>query len=244
MDNIITSLSNPKVKKVVELHRKKGRKQHDAYIVEGFHLIEEGIQHSALFEMIFIEEGVDCPSVDCPIYIVTTEIMNKIATTDTPQPILGVVQKKVPKKSMNKQVIYLDDIQDPGNFGTIIRSSVAFGVTHIVASPHCVDLFDSKVVRAAQGAHFQITYDICDEKLLLEKYTGYEIIVTTLDESVPVEQITPQENWVLVVGNEGSGVKKSIQQSADARIQIISPGMESLNVSVATGICLYELTKK
>lgn len=244
MDNLITSPANPKVKKIVELHRKKGRKQQNAYIIEGFHLVEEAMKQSVNFELLLIEEHQQIPPVDCPVYIVTPEVMKKVSTTETPQPLLGVVKKVEPHYVEQSQVLYLDDIQDPGNIGTILRSGVAFGITHVVVSPQCADLFDSKVVRSAQGAHFQMTYDICDEKTMLEKYNQHELIVTTLEEATSLQYFTPSEKWILVVGNEGSGVKKSIQQKADARIQIDSPGMESLNVAVATSICLYEFTKK
>lgn len=244
MDNFITSPSNPKVKKVVELHRKKGRKQQGAYIVEGFHLIEEAIKQAVTIEALFIEMEQQAPEVSCPIYRVTADVMKKMATTETPQPLLGVVKQSKPQYKTNDNILYLDDLQDPGNIGTILRSAVAFGITHIVISPKCADLFDSKVVRSAQGAHFQLTYDVCDEQTLFERYQSHEMIVTTLDDATTLTAFTPREQWLLVVGNEGSGVKKSIQQNADARIQIEAPGMESLNVAVATSICLYEFTKK
>lgn len=243
MDNSITSVTNPKVKKVVELHHKKGRRQHGCYIIEGIHLIEEAIMHNAIFESLFIEENQEIPDVACCVYTVTADVMKKIATTKTPQPILGVIKKAEPVSLAKERALYLDDVQDPGNVGTILRSSIAFGITHVVCSPHCADLFDPKVVRSAQGAHFQMTYDVCDDRMIKERYQEHQLLVTTLDEAVSLATFSPENKWLLTVGNEGSGIKTSIQQIADVKLKIEASGMESLNVAVATSICLYELTK-
>lgn len=244
MDNFITSVSNPKVKKVVELHQKKGRKQHGLYIIEGFHLIEEALKFDVEFENLFIEENQTMPNVSCNVYIVTPDVMKKMATTKTPQPILGVVKKSTPQIVEQNGIVYLDDLQDPGNIGTILRSSVAFGMKHIVFSPQCADIFDSKVVRSAQGAHFQMTYDVCTPEMIKLRYASHQLVVSTLDASVSLSSFKPNMQWVLVVGNEGNGVKMQLQEMADAKIKIDAKGMESLNVAVATSICLYEMTKK
>lgn len=244
MDNFITSVSNPKIKKVVELHQKKGRKRYGLYIIEGFHLIEEAIKFDIEFESLFVEENQTVPNVSCNVYIVTPDVMKKMATTQTPQPILGVVKQGAPQIVEHNHIVYLDDLQDPGNIGTILRSSVAFGVEHIVFSPRCADIFDSKVVRSAQGAHFQMTYDVCTPETVKLKYASHQLVVSTLDEAVSLSSFKPNEQWMLVVGNEGSGVKLQLQEMADAKIKIDAEGMESLNVAVATSICLYEMTKK
>lgn len=244
MDNMITSPSNPKVKKIVELHRKKGRKQSGLYIIEGFHLVEEALKHDVKLDQLFVVETEVAPQVDCPVYYVTVDVMKKIATTETPQPILGVAHIPSPKVSSENQIVYLDNLQDPGNVGTILRSAVAFGIKHVILSPDCVDVFEPKVVRSAQGAHFQLTFDICEDETLQQRYYSYEIIATTLEEAESLATFVPKKQWMLIVGNEGRGVRQSLKQTANKRIRIDSPGMESLNVAVATGICLYEFTKK
>lgn len=244
MDNILTSPANPKVKKVVELHRKKGRKQSGLYIIEGHHLIEEALKHDITLEQLFVIDTEAAPQVDCPVYYVTVEVMKKLATTETPQPILGVARIPGAKTSSENKVLYLDNLQDPGNVGTILRSAVAFGLKHIVLSPDCVDIFEPKVVRSAQGAHFQLTFDVCSDEQIKKRYDSHQIVVTALGDAVSLATFIPNEKWLLVVGNEGNGVRQSLKQLADQRICIDSPGMESLNVAVATSICLYEFTKK
>lgn len=244
MDNILTSPANPKVKKVVELHRKKGRKQSGLYIIEGHHLIEEALKHDITLEQLFVVEAEVAPHVDCPVYYVTVEVMKKLATTETPQPILGVAHIPSVKTSSEDKVLYLDNLQDPGNVGTILRSAVAFGLKHVVLSPDCVDIFEPKVVRSAQGAHFQLTFDVCSDEQIKTRYDSHQVVVTSLEDAVSLTTFIPNEKWLLVVGNEGNGVRQSLKQLADQRICIDSPGMESLNVAVATSICLYEFTKK
>lgn len=244
MDSFITSSSNSKVKSTVELHRKKGRKQHGLYIIEGFHLVEEAIKQGAELDTLFVVDEKYKVDVSCKTYIVTPSVMKKMATTETPQPILALVRKPNPQKGASQNSMYLDDLQDPGNVGTIIRSAIAFGVDHIIVSPRCVDLFESKVVRAAQGAHFQMTYDICDEAQLEAKYGDLEWVATTLATAQPLHELSVSQPFLLIVGNEARGVKPLLQERANKRVYIPATKMESLNVAVATSICLYELLIK
>ena len=140
----------------------------------------------------------------------------------------------------------LDDIQDPGNLGTIIRSALAFGVTTIVLSEETVDLYNPKVLRATQGMIFHtniIVRNVYDWVRMI-KASDFKVYGTCVDGGVDVKSLIPddKEKFVLIVGNEGNGVKRRILDLCDENLYIkMNADVESLNVAVATSILLYEL---
>ena len=160
---IITSLENNKIKDLVKLQSKKYRDSTNMFLVEGEHLVEE-VNKSSLLKEVFILEG-DSFNIDVPVTYVSAEVMKKISTTDTYTNVVGLCEKKSSNEIKGSKILLLDDIQDPGNLGTIIRSSVAFNVDTIILSPNTVDLYNSKVLRSTQGmfSHINIiTMDLVD----------------------------------------------------------------------------------
>ncbi len=237
----LESLDNKKVKEWTKLKDKKHRDESNTFIVEGLNLINEAYKNNNLVELI-IEKGKVLP-LDVETYYVTKEIIKKITSLDNPPTMLGVCTKKEEKELGNK-ILVLDNIQDPGNLGTIIRSACAFDVDTIVLSENSVDLYNPKVVRATQGMIFNI--NIIEKDLSnfipLLKANDYKIYGTDVNGGINVKNLKEYGKCCIIMGNEGNGISDNIKKLCDKCIYIsMNEKCESLNVGVATSIILYEL---
>lgn len=241
---IITSLNNPTIKEISKLKNKKYRDLTNTYLVEGDHLVEEAYKNNLLIKIILLEDTICNYDIE-KIYI-TKEVMKKLTELDTPNKIIGIVKKNTPLPIGNK-ILILDNIQDPGNLGTIIRSSVAFDIDTIVLSPNTVDIYNPKVIRSTQGMIFYTNIITLELKEFINeiKTKNYTIFGTNVRNGKNIKEITLPEKFALVLGNEGQGVSKEIESLCDDNIYIkMSSKCESLNVSVATSILLYEVYNK
>lgn len=241
---IITSLNNPTIKEISKLKNKKYRDLTNTYLVEGDHLVEEAYKNNLLTKIILLEDTT-C-NYDIEKIYVTKEVMKKLTELDTPNKIIGIVKKNTPLPIGNK-ILILDNIQDPGNLGTIIRSSVAFDIDTIVLSPNTVDIYNPKVIRSTQGMIFYTNIITLELKEFINeiKTKNYTIFGTNVRNGKNIKEITLPEKFALVLGNEGQGVSKEIESLCDDNIYIkMSSKCESLNVSVATSILLYEVYNK
>ena len=239
---VISSMDNDRVKKYKKLKKRKYRDEYNLFIVEGLHSVREAFKSGIIVELI-LEEGTDIP-FESPYVYVTRDIINKISSTDTPSSIMALCKKIEKKEDIGNKVLVLDNIQDPGNLGTIIRSAKAFNIDTIILSEDTVDLYNPKVVRATQGIMFHmniIRKDIFKEIKSLKKY-GYVIYGTNVKRGTNVRKLSKVEKYVLVVGNEGNGVKEKVSKLCNKNLYIkMNDKVESLNVGVATSILLYEL---
>lgn len=238
---LITSLDNLKVKKYVKLKNKKYRDIEKMYLVETNHLVEEALNHQVLVDLLVLEN--EQVSYNFNYTYVTKEIMKKLSSLETIPKVIGVVKMLEPSNILGNSILLLDDIQDPGNLGTIIRSSVAFNVSTIVLSLNCVDLYNEKVIRSTQGMLFKINIMRADLKEIIAnlKKDNYLILGTNVKDGVDVKNIKVNK-YALIMGNEGKGVKEEILTLCDKNLYIkMNNNCESLNVSVATSILLYEL---
>lgn len=232
----ITSIHNDNVKYWVSLKSKKIRDKERKFIVEGDHLIEEARKNN------LIEYIISCVDEDADFYV-TKEIMEKISDQKSISYNAAVV-KFIPEDSVNGNVIILDNLQDPGNLGTIIRSSVAFNINTIIISDTSVDLYNSKVVRATEGMIFNLNIIRRNLEGIIPvlKNLGYKIVGTDVNEGIDVRNIS-KENVAIVIGNEGSGMSDSVRNLCDEFINIkISKACESLNAGVAASIIMYEVS--
>lgn len=238
---IITSLDNKKIKNYAKLLQKKYRDLSDVYLVEGEHLVEEALKENMLVEVIVTPDYEKI--YDVLTTVVTYEVLKKLVTSKSPQKVVGIVRKKKEEKISGK-VLLLDDISDPGNLGTIIRSSVAFGVDTIVLSEGSVDLYNEKVLRATEGMIYKVNIVRRELSSVIDelKSDGYLVIGTKVTDGDNVREIDKNNKIALVMGNEGQGVSKKILDKCDKYIYInMNSNCESLNVGVATSIILYEL---
>lgn len=244
--NVITSLDNEKVKMFKKLQKKKYRDEYNLFIVEGEHLAIEAFRAGVLEELI-LEEGTDLP-FSSPYGYYSREVLSKISAMDNPSSVMALCRKRDRdgEEVEGNRILVLDDVQDPGNLGTIIRSALAFGVTTIVLSEETVDLYNPKVLRATQGMIFHtniIVRNVYDWVRMI-KASDFRVYGTCVDGGVDVKSLTPEdkEKFVLIVGNEGNGVKRRILDLCHENLYIkMNADVESLNVAVATSILLYEL---
>ena len=232
----VTSIHNDNVKYWVSLKNKKIRDKERKFIVEGDHLIEEARKNN------LIEYIISCVDENADFYV-TKEIMEKISDQKSISYNAAVV-KFIPEDSVNGNVIILDNLQDPGNLGTIIRSSVAFNIDTIIISDTSVDLYNPKVVRSTEGMIFNLNIirRNLEEVIPVLKNLGYEIVGTDVNEGIDVRNIS-KENVAIVIGNEGSGMSDSVRNLCDEFINIkINKSCESLNAGVAASIIMYEVS--
>lgn len=241
---LYTSTDNKKIKDIKKLHTKKYRDGKGLFLTEGQHLVLEAYKTGHLKTLILDQDQLF--PLDIETIYVSNNILNYISTLSTPSHVMGICQKKEPPKEWGNRVLLLDEIQDPGNLGTIIRSAVAFHIDTIILSKNCADIYNEKTVRASQGMIFHIDLDVQDlnetiEKLKQEKYKIYGTKVTY---GTNVKDIEKTEKIAIIMGNEGVGVKEHLLDQCDEHIYInMNEPCESLNVGVATSIILYEFDK-
>ena len=152
---IYTSIENPRIKEYKKLQQKKYRDKTSLFLIEGEHLVLEAMKAGYL-ETLLVLEGVNF-SLEVDTMVVSKSILSYLSSLDTPQPIMGVC-KKIEPKEIKGNVFALENIQDPGNLGTIIRSAVAFGIDTLLISSDSVDLYNEKVLRATQGLLFHMNF--------------------------------------------------------------------------------------
>lgn len=241
---IITSKANSVVKNAKKLHQKKYRKS--AYLIEGWHLFEEAVQAGVTIEKVFALESYRDQLVAFPQTIwVSEEILLDLADTQTPQGIVAVIQKEevgLPDLHQGK-FLFLEDVQDPGNVGTMIRTADAAGFTGVIVSDKSADIYSLKTLRSMQGSHFHLPIYRMPLVSFVEeaKKSNLPILATTLSrESKDYRELSSLENFVLVMGNEGQGISSVMAESADQLVHIGMKGRaESLNVAVAAGILMF-----
>jgi len=225
----------------MNLNMKKNRDLEKKFIVENSHLLKEAYNTNNLIE---IFKTKDCDlSFNVKTTIVDENKIKKLSELKTPTNIIGIC-KYLEEKELKNKILILDEIRDPGNLGTIIRSAVAFNIDTIVLGENTVDLYNDKVIRASQGMlfHINIIKRNLTEFIIELKEKGYYIYATSL--ATNKENIEKKEKYAIIVGNEGQGIKQEILNLADGFIKInMNSNCESLNVGVATSIILYELNK-
>ncbi len=242
---VITSVNNNKIKDINKLKDKKYRDSSNSFLVEGEHLVIEAYREDLIKELIVLDDS-DFILDGIPTIKVSSEVMKKLSSMDSYPSVIGVANK-IKEKELGDSILMLDDIQDPGNLGTIIRSSAAFGIDTIVVSPKTVDIYNIKVLRATQGMLFHINIIVreLDSFITKLKQDNYKIYGTKVDKGVNIKDISINNKYALVMGNEGKGISDNVSKLCDEYLYIkMNDNVESLNVGVATSILLYEIYNK
>lgn len=244
----ITSSKNPKIKELMELYNKKNRITAKKFLVEGYHLVDEANICKKL-DYIVTKNVDDFKKYNVDGYLVNDDIIKKLSTTVNSQGIIGVVNMKnefdtnnIIKKGVN--FVVLDNVNDPGNLGTIIRTSAALGVDAIFVSSDTVDVYNDKVLRSTQGTIFKIPVIKTDLAKLISllKNNNVYIYATALDAKKSLKDVKRKEKIALVFGNEANGISDDIKSLVDEKILIpMANKVESLNVAIACAICIYTL---
>ncbi|WP_285959559.1 TrmH family RNA methyltransferase [Thomasclavelia spiroformis] len=235
---MITSASNNTIKALIKLKQKKYRDETGYYLVEGEHLVEEAMKAKQVECLISTKDITS----DLPIIVVSNEVMSKLSFTKSPQSIMAKCKIKKEKKLIDgKRYLILDDLQDPGNIGTLIRTALAFSIDQVILSNNCVDLYNDKLLRSMQGANFHISCIYDDLKTVIStlKKNNVKIIGSALENGQDIKQIKISEKMAFIVGNEGNGMNKDILEECDYVGYIPINTIESLNVAIAGSIMMY-----
>lgn len=254
----INSSKNEYIKELGKLKHNKIRHAKQLALIEGLHLISSAYDNNLLVEILVTKDNLHLVNKyqNINIIIVTDQIISKLSTSVTSQQILGIInlakyfsQQKI---DYHQNVLILENIQDPGNLGTLLRTSFGFNFPNIFLVHNSVDLFNDKVIRASQGALFYLNIHVIShpivEFLAQLKKEHYQIISTNLsDNSTFLETTTfaAGQKYAVCLGNEGSGLSQMILDNSDLNVKIkINAKLDSLNVAQAGTILMYEINKQ
>lgn len=233
-------LTSADIKWIRSMHDKSGRKESGCFIIEGHKLVKEAIQQER-FELVLIvaNSGITdelSDNTSCPIKHGSPNEMQRISSLKNSSDILAVLRMPTLVSPIIKhRVICLDNIQDPGNLGTIIRIADWFGITSIIASEQTADCYNPKTIQATMGSIFRVSISYCNLTEIL-KDLKTPIYGAVMDGS-SIQEMTMEPEGVLVIGNEGKGISEELMPYLSHRISIPrTGGAESLNAAVACGI--------
>lgn len=237
---VITSKDNNRIKNLRKLHRRKERRKSGMFLIDGEHLVEEAVKFNQQIHCIIaVEHYVFSINVsDFEVIYVNEPVLKTLSQLETPQGVMAVMTYMPPEVSGDK-VLVLEDIQDPGNLGSLIRTADAFGFDYVVLSPETVDPFSDKVLRSAQGSTFHIKLEVADIHTVIKNFQGLSI-GTSLRDAEYLEDLPKADEMLVVLGNEGRGVSDAALDDVDRTVKINMPGdSESLNVAIAGAILMH-----
>lgn len=238
---MITSTNNNTIKTLIKLKQKKYRNQFGYYLIEGEHLVNEALKANQV-ECIITTKPLKS---NLEVIEVSEEVMAKLAFTKSPSNIMAKCKIDSNNELMiKKRYLILDDLQDPGNIGTLIRSALAFGIDQVILSKNCVDLYNDKLLRAMQGANFHISCIYGDLTEIIEKLqaNGVVVVGSALENGQDISLIEKTEKMAFIVGNEGNGMNQNILDKCDYIGYIPIQTIESLNVAIAGSILMYHFS--
>lgn len=237
MSETILSKANGHIKELACLRKADS----SLFLVEGRHLVEMAYEAKALVELLCLED----PHLDgVRTILVSEEIIAKLSSSKSPEPMLGVCKKVKNKVIRSEKALLLDRVQDPGNVGTLLRTALAFGFERVLSLQGSASFYNSKAIASSQGAIFKLGLQ---EKLseaeavALLKGEGYFLLGSALEGGAPFERLSLPSKLCLILGNEGQGMSEALKRASDALAYIPIRGIDSLNVGVAGGILMQHL---
>ena len=237
MLKVITSRNNERVKFACSLKENNNRKKHGMFLAETFKSLEMALKSNSVVE-VFALQYLDIPE-EIPQNIVSEDVLKKISNNVNPEGVVFIAKMQEFKVNDPHKILYLDEISDPGNMGTLLRTALAFNYDLVVLSDKCVSIYNEKVVNSSKGAIFQIP--VVKGNLKDYKRT-HEIIVSNLSKKAcPLDELKFKDKFVLVLGNESHGVSKEVRLLADQEVIIPISNIDSLNVAVAGGILMNKI---
>lgn len=251
----IQSMNNPQVKSWRKLQNRKQRAKTKSYLIEGFHLIEEAINHQkdAIKHVLVREDLIGTTELKevlkkmdpKQVTVITKEIADSLSETKTNQGIFAemrIIEQSFPAEIAGPFLL-LDAVQDPGNVGTMIRTADAAGFQGVILGKGTVDLYNDKTLRASQGSHMhlEIYQGELVEYIKKLKERDHQILGTALNqEAKSYQEVVIHSPFALIVGNEGAGVSPEILELVDQNVYIPMKGYaESLNVAIASSILMF-----
>ncbi|MFQ7310978.1 MAG: 23S rRNA (guanosine(2251)-2'-O)-methyltransferase RlmB [Sellimonas sp.] len=258
---MITSTSNQKVKRILKLQKKaKARAQEGVFLVEGLRMVRE-VPRKRVIEVYasesFLERHGDIlEGLKRITEVVSDKVFEHMSDTKTPQGVLAVVKRQEylleemlkEKEGKKPFLIVLDNLQDPGNLGTIVRTAEGAGVTGIILSRESVDFYQPKTIRSTMGSVYRMPVlyvEDLEETIKKMKGCGIHVYAAHLDDSRYYDEEDYTEGTAFLIGNEGNGLRGEISAAADRKIKIPMYGqVESLNAAMAAGILMYEACRQ
>ncbi|MCF6277723.1 MAG: RNA methyltransferase [Anaerolineales bacterium] len=251
---MITSSQNPKLKLVRSLQsRAKARRKANAFLVEGVRLLEEAV--AAKWSIRFVLYANDLSSrgqallnalQDVDVEEIDSTLLNAVSDTENSQGVLAVLEyAPLPISAPPDFLLILDQIRDPGNLGTLLRTAAAAGVDSVILSPSTADAFSPKVLRAGMGAHFRIPIVTADWDEIEDRLRGLTVYLAEMAGDVVYTEADFRSACALIIGGEAHGASQSARDLAASRVHIPMPGkMESLNAAVAGAILIFEAVRQ
>ena len=237
---VVTSKDNTRIKNLRKLHKKKERSRTGMFLIDGEHLVEEAVASDQKLHCIIALEDYTFTfdASDFEVIHVSAPVMKSLSQLETPQGVMAALTY-VPPEASGDKVLVLDDVQDPGNLGSLIRTADAFGFDRVVASRGTVDPFSDKVLRSAQGSTFHISIEVADAGEVIREFDGMTI-GTSLRDAEFLDEVPQPDRLLVALGNEGRGVGGELLDLVDRKVKIHMPGRsESLNVAIAGGIMMH-----
>lgn len=248
---LITSPDNEHIKELKKLKMKRYREESGLFLAEGCRLIEEALRARVVQEML-VREGSDFPNVfDTALTTiqVSERVLKSLAETESSQGVIAVCHgAKIirPEQLASGHWVAVDNLADPGNLGTIIRTAWGTGMKGLILVGDCVDPYNSKVVRASMGGIFHVPIIIADYQDISRWQTaGFQLVIATAAASQNYYDVDYSENVILVVGSEARGVAKETQDISDLQIKLpLAAGVDSINAAVCAGVIMYEIKRQ
>lgn len=233
---IINSKQNAFIKEVLKIKKKPG----NVILIEGHHLVEMALKAQLVKTILSTEDF----KYEAETILISKEIAEKLSDKVTPEGVFALVNKLGERIDLSKNLLYLDEINDPGNLGTLLRSALAFDFGGVLLSEGSVSAYNPKVLNSGQGAHFVLPISVISPQgLLMLKANCYELVTTDVSAGTDIHALKGR-NIILMLGNETRGVRPEISRLADHKVNIPIKHIDSLNVAVAGSILMYELIRE
>ncbi|WP_313134151.1 TrmH family RNA methyltransferase [Anaerocolumna sp.] len=258
---MISSTSNGQIKNIIQLQKKsKAREEQGAFVIEGIKMFEESVTFGKLIKAYvsnsFYEEKVlETPDYlkNIPYEIVEDTVLKEASDTLTPQGIMAIVKKpeynlKEMLQTSNANLVILEDLRDPGNLGTIVRTAEGAGVTGIILSKASVDMYNPKVIRSTMGAIYRMPFVYVEdlkEAIIKVKKHNISIYAAHLSAHYYYDEVDYNGKSAILIGNEANGLSDEITEMATKYIKIPMEGnVESLNAAIAAAVLMYEIYRQ
>ncbi len=255
---MITSTSNPQVKRLLQLQKKsRARNEEGVFLVEGLRMFsevpKERVEKVYISETLYNRKKLEQNLDDFPLEILSDHVFEHVSDTKTPQGILCIVRRKKYDidellKIKNPHFVVLDNLQDPGNLGTIVRTAEGAGVDAVFLSKESVDIYNPKTIRSTMGSVYRMPVLYIEDLLdLLKTFQekGVKSYAAHLEGKNSYDKEDYQSGTAILIGNEGSGLREEVAKAADIWVQIPMKGcVESLNAAVAASVLMFEVARQ
>lgn len=258
---MISSEANAQIKEIIKLQKNaRERRKKQLFVAEGIKLVKEAAKHGKLKQIYLSETASENIEQECqelftlyPSEVVSDAVFRSITETVTPQGVLGLVQMPVYElgdilADGRHSFMLLDDLRDPGNLGTIMRTAEGADMSGVILSRESVDLFNPKVVRSTMGAIFRVPFFYAEDLTSVIKQLkqmGIPVYGTMMQGSVVYDEPDYRKGAAIVIGNEANGISDKVAEALNVKVRIPMAGnLESLNAAVAAAILMYEVARQ